>query len=368
MINPPVINPTVINPTVINPTVINPPIIRPQIVNPTVINPSVTTPSVITPSITTPTNTTPSTTTPVIITPSSVTPGSSSAAESTSITMPNSAPTAIETKQKKTNLPSGMVIKTNGKVFALISNKTLHSLKPKSLLYSNQIIMTKKESNAGLRFNDGTFLLLGPDSALEIKKFNFTIPAKGQTYTGSPKDRAELKLIKGNLITKLGALALFNKPSAFAIVTPRGRIELANAKANPNVELIYNNKDGLTVKAVGILSNSKGQVTLTEQNYGLTSAVVGSSPTTTTSLPFIFTDVIMRSTASSFSFLVDTVNTGYSENIITEEENSMESDAADTSGDSDASSDGDVASLTSDEEGDDEGNADDIEDADDDND
>lgn len=350
IINPTTINPTIINPTTINPAVINPPIVRPQIVTPAIVSPSITTPTTITPTTTTPTTTTPTT-----ITPATVTPGNSSAAERTSMSIPDT--TEAASKKEEIKLPIGMVVKTQGKVVLLVDNKKIHPLKEKSLFYPQQAIITKKDSKVALRFNDGSFVVLGPESILEIKQYRLTLPAKGDKYAGAPKDRAVLKLLRGNLRAQLGSLALFNGPRAFAILTPRGRIELADAKRNPNVELIYNNKVGLTVRAVGVLSNSKGQVNVTDKNYGLVSAVIGSFPTTTSTLPLVFSDPIMISTAAFFASLVGDINTAYSENILVEEETRMAADAADTAGDSDASNDRDVTGIGVDEEGDDdEGN------------
>jgi hypothetical protein len=212
-----------------------------------------------------------------------------------------------------------MIIKTRGTVDVLKKDKTVHSLKEQTLLFNHDIIFTKNDSTVAIRFNDGSFVVLGPDSALEIKEYHFTIPQKGKPYEGSINDKAQIKLYKGILKARLGSLATANPPNVFSILTPRGRLQLSDAKKNPNIELVYNNKVGLVVKAIGVLNNSKGQVPITNKTYGLVSAVVGSAPTTTGSLPLALSDSVIISTTAFFNAQVTQINTLYSESIMAQE-------------------------------------------------
>jgi hypothetical protein len=265
--------------------------------------------------------------------------------------------TDAEVTKTKLTLPAGMVIKKHGIVEELKSTKKIHYLKQKSLFYAHNVILTKKDSSVALRFNDGSFFVLGPESALEIKEFHFTVPPKGQAYQASPKDRAVVKLIQGNFKARLGVLAMVNKPSAFSILTPRGRLVLSTPAKKPNIDLIYNNKIGLAIKAVGVLNNSKGQVDIDEHFYGLVSAVIGSAPTETNIAPLAFTDPPILSTSGFFKATVSNINTGYSETDISIEQETMVSEAVDSLSDCDASRD-EIAIMDK-SPGEDEGDSDD---------
>lgn len=346
-----------VTPATVTPPTVTPATVTPTTITPPVVTPNTITPPTITPPITTPSNTTPSITTPANINPARVNPGNSSSATSTSMTIPNTTASDADSKIK-TVLPVGMIVNLSGTANALKENKKIHHLKEKSLFFAHDIIYTKNDSKVALRFNDGTFLVLGPDSALEIKEYRFTVPAKGSTYFGSSKDRAEIKLYQGVLKAKLGSLATANKPNAFAILTPRGRITLTDAKKNSDIEVIYNNKIGLVVKAIGVLNNSKGEITLTDKQYGTVSAVIGSSPILVSTMPDVFSNPAFISTAAFFSEQVSKVSTDYSEPLMLEEENLMAADASDTSGDTNASEASDVTNLVN-EEGDDDGDEDD---------
>lgn len=349
-VTPPVVTPTTVSPAVVTPAVITPPVITPM-----TINPATTTPAVTTPAITTPTT----------ITPTRVNPGPSSEATSTSTQIPTATTSDADTKKVQEQLPAGMIVKVDGTANLLKENKKVHHLKNKSLFFAHEIIYTKKDSKVAIRFNDGTLIVLGPESALQIQEYHFTTPAKGQNYNGDPKDRAEVKLFKGSLKAKLGSLVTANKPNAFVILTPRGSVTLSDPKKNADVEVIYNNKAGLAVKALGTLDNSKGQVIMTEKKYGTVSAVIGSSPILVETIPYVFSDAVFLSTASFFNAETAQINSSYSESIITEEESLMSTDAADTTGDINQSDDSDAASL-SDDAGDDDGDEDeDDEDSDD---
>jgi hypothetical protein len=350
-----------ITPAVITPPTITPATVTPTQITPQVITPQVIIPTTITPANTIPNNTTPNNTTPPIIVPAQVYPGGTSSAGSTSTQIPGMIDTDAEDKKKNEQLPAGMIVKLSGTADDLKSNKKIHHLKVHSLFFVHDIIITRKDSNVALLFNDGSFVVLGADSALEIKKFRFTIPSKGKAYQGAPKDRAVIKLLQGNLKAKLGSLAKANKPRAFAILTPRGRIVLSDPAKSPNVDLIYNNRIGLAVKAVGLLNNAKGQVILTDKIDGLVSAIVGSSPTTTTIAPLAFSDLVITHTNGFFNSQISEINTVYNEKTITEEKAFMSSDASDSAADTNAK-DADIA--LSNQNGDDDGDSgdDDIDD------
>lgn len=231
---------------------------------------------------------------------------------------------------KKVVLPSGMVLKVDGMLSALSKDKKVRTLKENSLIFNHDTLFTKKDGRAAIRFNDGTYIAIGPDSALEIKNFHFTVPPKGEKYQGNPKDHASIKLYQGNLKGRIGSLVKANKPNAFLILTPRGRLTLSNPKKNPNVDMVYNNKVGLVVKALGVLNNSKGQVNITDTTYGLVSAIVGSAPTTTTTVPLVYSDVEITSTALLYNSLLSTVQTTYSEQVMSAEEKTLESEQSST--------------------------------------
>lgn len=314
----------------ITPATITPPTVTPSTVTPTQINPPVITapaitPQTITPSITTPSNTMPAITRPPTIIPSQVNPGNSSSASSTSISIPNPkpSPTAATPVKIPQELPAGMIFKTKGAVNIVKKNKKVYALKEESLFFTDEIITTKNDSYAALRFNDGTLVVLGPDSALEIQHYWFTVPAKGEEYKGSSKDRSVIKLYQGILNARLGSFATFNNSTAFSLLTPRGCIQLTDAKKEPNMRVIYNNKIGLVVNVVGGLNNSKGHVSLNNKSYGLVSAVIGSSPTTTTVAPLAFSEPLFTTTTAWFNAQLAEVNTTYSERIMTQIEHEM---------------------------------------------
>lgn len=310
-----------ITPATVNPPTINPATITPSTITPPVITPPTITPQTITPSTTTPSNTTPAITTPTTITPTQVSPGNTSEATSTSIRDINAQPTATDVipTPLKEDFPVGMVIKIHEPVEVLKKNRKVYTLKEQSLFFAHDIIFTKNNSSVALRFNDGTLVVVGPDSALEIKEFHFTIPPKGQGYQGNPDDRAQLKLYKGFLKARLGSLAVANKSNDFSILTPRGRIQLSDAKKNANIDLIYNNKVGLIVKVVGVLNNSKGQVAMDGKPYGAVSAVIGSAPTTTALRPLALSEPAITSSVAFFNSVVSQINNLYSESAINQE-------------------------------------------------
>ena len=236
-----------------------------------------------------------------------------------------------DTTLKKNTLirPVGRVINLKGTVNSLKENKFVHHLKEHSLLYLSDVIYTEEKSTVGLRLNDGSFIVLGPDSVLEIKKYRLTSPPKGQAYTGAFGDHAEILLLKGNLKATFGSLVTANQPSFFSILTPRGRLMMTSPK-NPNLEMLYNNKVGLVAMAEGLLSTDKGQVTLTQGLYGLVSAILGSSPTTTLIKPMCMDDPNLVSTSTFFKSTRGSVDTTYSELFMSEEDHELTRDGGDT--------------------------------------
>lgn len=351
-----------VTPARVTPPIVTPSTVTPANVTPPVITPPTITPMTINPAFTRPPNTTPSITTPPTITPAQVRPGTTSSVTSTTINMPNQEISEPKLQKSKLLTPLGIILKTSGAVNSIKATKKIHPLKEKSLVFVNDIIYTKPGGKVALRFNDGTFVVLGPDSALEIKEYQFTPPAKGENYFGAPRDRAKLKLYKGNLKAKLGSLASENKAGAFVILTPRGRLVLLDPKKDPNIELIYNNMVGLAVKAVGILSNSKGQVSIKDnQHFGSVSAVIGSAPILVSTLPFAFTEDEFVSTGLFFTSLMTNINTVYDQNMLTEEEKLLSTESS--SQDSDASA-GEIPNFDT-TKGEDDGDVEDEEDDDD---
>jgi hypothetical protein len=158
---------------------------------------------------------------------------------------------------------------------------------------------------------------------------------------------------------RLGSLATANPPNAFSILTPRGRVQLSDAKKNPNIELVYNNMVGLVVKAIGVLNNSKGQVPTTKKSYGMVSAVIGSAPTTTGSLPLALSEPVIVSTTAFFNNQVSQVSTSYSENVIAHEQELLSHSSEKTTNDSISLDD-----EGGDDDGSDEDEADDDEESD----
>lgn len=227
---------------------------------------------------------------------------------------------------KKGNLSDGMVLKVQGTVGIVGENKRIRGVHEKSLFFTHDIIFTKQSSYVALRFNDGSFIALGPDSILEIKSFRLTNPGKDMPYQGALNDGASVKLYTGILKARLGSLVLENKIGAFAILTPRGRIELSEPQKNPNIDLSYNNKSGLVVKATGVLKNSQGQVSIGNKIYGIVSAIIGSSPTTMLAIPLALSDAAVVRTGVFFKTAFFEVNNTYNESIISVEEHTLSMD------------------------------------------
>jgi hypothetical protein len=306
------------------------------------------------------------------------------AADNSTTPKPTTAATQPTTAiKKKETKPTGLIVKVDGAVKILGTNKKAKVLKNKSVFFTHDTIVTQDKSHVALRFNDGTFVVLGPNSALKVTEFHFTPPTKGQKYQGSPKDHAELKLYSGVLKATMGSLVKANKPGAFKILTPRGNIEFTDPVKNPTAEVIYNNKTGLAVKALGTLNNSKGQVTLSEANYGLVNAATGSAPTLTTTVPLIFSEAWVAGTYSYYDSIYSTIDTAYRESILDEEQSLYQSEetsntntetqednnatAVEDSGDDNDGDSDDNGDNDSDSDNDDEGD-DDSDDGDDDDD
>ena len=302
------------------------------------------------------------------------------AATSTATPTPATKPTT--SAKKKAKKPTGLILKMDGTVKVLGSNKKVRTLKGKTVFFTHDTILTKDNSHAGIRFNDGTFVALGPNSALKIDDFHFTAPPKGQKYQGSPKDHAAIKLHTGVLKATMGSLAKMNKPGAFKILTPRGRIELSDPQKSPTAEVVYDKKSGLAVKALGTLTNSKGNVGLTDALYGLVSTVTGSTPITTTVVPSVYSEAWVTSTYGFYDSEYSSVDTSYSEDVMASEESLYESeeasytsdksdeDASDTAAvdDGDGDDDGDDSDDDDDDSDDDDDDSDDSDDGDDDSD
>lgn len=230
-----------------------------------------------------------------------------------------SAPQAMTIVKKDFREVVGVVLKVNGIVKRVYSNNQANNLAKDSLFFSHDIIMTKENGLVAMRFNDGTLVILGPNSILQVRDYHFTPPPAGLNYIGEAKDHAVLKLFSGALKATMGTLVHANEPKSFLILTPRGHVELFDPKKSAQIELLYNNKDGLIVKAVGRLINSKGQVLLTETIYGLVSAMVGSIPTITEVPPLAFSDAAMKSINYFFNSVLPTTETSFDERILDSE-------------------------------------------------
>lgn len=235
-----------------------------------------------------------------------------------SFSVPESSVAAFSALRKY-NMPVGMVIKASGSVFDINSRKEIHPLQERSVIYEHSLIVTKKDSTAALRFNDGSLIVVGPNSTLEIKTYRLTLPNQGHSYQGSPRDKAILKLYTGVIQGKLGSMIKVNPAKSFVLLTPRGRIILSDPKRSPDFLIDYNNRTGLIVKAVAIMNNSKGQKKLTSLSFGEVSAVIGSEPATTTTKPLALSEPDVITTQSLYDMLKFKVDTIYSDDFILEE-------------------------------------------------
>ncbi|MDI1351338.1 MAG: FecR domain-containing protein [bacterium] len=276
------------------------------------------------------------------------------------VTKPAPGNNPVQNPIKKVAItPAGTVLKADGIVKMVSKNKKDIILKANTVFFTHKTLVTEKNSRAAIRFNDGTFIVMGPDSALEIKSFHLTPPAKGQKYQGSPKDHALVKLIRGSIKVKMGALVNVNKPTSFIILTPRGRFELTDPQKNSNIDMNYNKTTGLAVKAVGVLTNPKGKVTLNGTSYGLVSSVANSAPTLSTTLPVIFSDVAFLSAATFYNAEITTVDSEYSESLMTAEENTVETEENNSSDEESDTDDNEDSSDDDSDDGDDDSGDDD---------
>lgn len=113
----------------------------------------------------------------------------------------------------------GQIKNTSGEVQIYRANKVLAASPGDALVQSDKI--TTKDGSAGILFNDGTMVSIGPNSEMVIE--NYTFVPKNKQYS------FDLFLHKGSAVYTSGRLGKI-APDAVKLKTPRATVGIRGTK------------------------------------------------------------------------------------------------------------------------------------------
>jgi len=106
---------------------------------------------------------------------------------------------------------------------------------------TNDIIATKKDSNAIIMFDDGTIITIGKDSTLDIKEYVYD-------SNESAASRTELHFLKGAFKSVTGRIGKIN-PNKFTLKTKTAQIGIRGTVTLGNQEIVACTKGAIKVSA-----------------------------------------------------------------------------------------------------------------------
>lgn len=106
---------------------------------------------------------------------------------------------------------------------------------------TNDIISTKKDSNAIIIFDDGTIITIGKDSTLDIKEYVYD-------SNNTTVSRTELHFLKGAFKSVTGRIGKIN-PNKFTLKTKTAQIGIRGTVTLGNQEIVACTKGAISVSA-----------------------------------------------------------------------------------------------------------------------
>ncbi|MCF6248092.1 MAG: FecR family protein [Desulfobacula sp.] len=168
--------------------------------------------------------------------------------------------------------PAGKILRIKGTVVIVRNGKTLKG-SINSKVYPLDEIKTGSKSMVELTLRDGSSLHLGPDTALDLTQYKFSLMSDNPSFIA--------RITKGIFVYISGAISKVH-PGSVKFETPDATIGIrgtklvvkvieANSKASANgktITILFKDPNGKVGSVV--ISNSKGEQTLNKENYSVT--------------------------------------------------------------------------------------------------